>query len=74
MERLIKGLPLYNCAVYVLNSAGEPVERGQIGEIFVSGPYVTSKLMYPKSEHLNNIANFVDNPLQSEKKGNPKYF
>lgn len=29
-----------NCAIYILNSSGELVERGQIGEVFVSGAHI----------------------------------
>lgn len=29
-----------NCAVYILNSLGEIAERGQLGEIYISGAHV----------------------------------
>jgi len=58
---------LDNCAVYVLNSMGEPVERGQIGEVFISGAHVADG--YIKGKEVMNNNSFVTNTIEENKKG-----
>jgi non-ribosomal peptide synthetase component F len=49
--------------VYVLNATGEPVERGQIGQVFVSGAHIADGYVNGKEM----TANFLVNAIQKTK-------
>ncbi len=66
-------MPLDNCAVYILNSVGKPVEPGQIGEIFASGAHVTSE-RYMTNKDLNSVGGYSSNNTDINKKGIPTLY
>lgn len=56
------GSALDNCAIYILNSFGELVERGQIGEVFISGAHVADGYINGlKANNTSFMPNTVDN-------------
>ena len=57
------GMALDSCDVYVLNASGEPVERGQIGQVFVAGAHIADGYVNGKEM----AANFVINAIQKKK-------
>lgn len=54
-----------NCAIYILNPFGEPVESGQIGEVFVSGAHVADG--YINGTKTVNTTSFIANSTEERK-------
>lgn len=63
------GSALDNCAIYILNSQGELVERGQIGEVFVSGAHVAGG--YINGTKTSSVS-FMSNSVE-KRKGPPQF-
>lgn len=61
----IAGSALDNCAIYILNPMGEPVESGQIGEVFVSGAHVADG--YINGTKPVNTTSFIANNAEKRK-------
>lgn len=61
------GAPLDNCTIYILDSMGEPVERGKSGEIFISGAHVADGYIKGKDITSSTKNSFVPNTIQKKK-------
>uniref|UniRef100_A0A0P5KZY5 Ss-alanyl conjugating enzyme n=2 Tax=Daphnia magna TaxID=35525 RepID=A0A0P5KZY5_9CRUS len=64
-NRIPLGSALDNCAIYILNPFGEPVESGQIGEVFVSGAHVADG--YINGTKTVNTTSFIANSTEERK-------
>lgn len=55
------GYALDNCSIYILNALGEPVECGQMGEVFVAGAHVADGYI---NGHKMETSSFTRNALE----------
>ena len=58
----LTGSAIDNCAVYVVNAANEPVEAGEMGQVYVAGAHVADGYI-----NRREMASFVANVVEDRK-------
>lgn len=61
ISTLIKGIPVFNTVIYILDQDYRPVINGQIGEIYVAGCNLANGYVNGRDPD-----RFLDNPLAVE--------